>query len=156
MELEIKKVTDQLKQIKIVYVTFYSYTSVQITYQESSSIFIEPIYLNRIIDFLREQNKQITWFVKEDHFGTVYGKSYPEVPKKMLNYMQNGDNLCVGRFAGLQLIEDLLEAFKSVRFSTIRIDIHKDDELLQFIYEVTRATICYDSNDKWILFEPNN
>ncbi len=156
MELEIKKVTDVLKQTKLVYITFYSYTSIHIMYQEGSPIFIYPTDLQYIVDFLREQNKQITWFVKEDHFGTVYGKSYPEVPKKMLNYMQNGDNLHISRFAEIQLIEDLLEAFKSVRFNTIRIDIHKDDELLQFIYEVTRATICYDSNDKWILFEPNN
>jgi hypothetical protein len=156
MELEIKKVTDVLKQTKLVYITFYSYTSIHIMYQEGSPIFIYPTDLQYIVDFLREQNKQITWFVKEDHFGTVYGKSYPEVPKKMLNYMQNGDNLHISRFAEIQLIEDLLEAFKSVRFNTIRIDIHKDDELLQFIYEVTRATIYYESNNEWTLFEPNN
>ena len=72
----------------------------------------------------------------------------------ILNCICNGDELILNdQHNTIDDTEYILEAFRGVRFSAIKIDIQKNDELLQFIHKITHAPIYYTDIHTWSLFE---
>ncbi len=150
------EVINVVKKSDYIYFSVKAANTTSVTYNVGVTI-IDTEILPFILDFLREKSIQITWMITGRTFDVEYFNAGNEIPKILLNYVRNGDNLRIELFADFhRTIENILETFKSMRFSEIRIDIARNDEDLQFILDATHAKIYYAENMEWVLFEPTN
>lgn len=150
------EVINIVKKTNYIYFSINLNQSVFVRYHAGVAI-IDAKILPFILDFLREKSIQITWVITGQTFDVKYFNVNNEMPKMLLNYIRNGDNLRVELFADFnRTAENILETFKGIRFSEIRIDMSRDDECLQFIWNTMHTEIYYSENMRWVLFEPTN
>ncbi len=152
----INKALEKSKKIHIVQDTENVYLAYEI-----SVAAINQTDLPLIIEYLRSKDAQIYWQIIEENLDTpFYGQSLNESSniKNIVKLATNGDNLIIEQIKDLvaEHLEDLLEAFKEVRFTSITINMELDIEDLQVIRDATHAAIYYGEKGTVKLFEPEN
>jgi hypothetical protein len=145
--------------INVIEQSNYIYLSVNSNYSTFAKfhggLAIIKTDLQCILEFLREKSIQITWNITGVWFDPEHFTPDSIVPKLMLGYVRNGDNLCVETSTNLdRSVGNILETFKGARFGEIRINMPRDDEVLQLVYDTMRTQIYYTENQDWALFEP--
>lgn len=152
----INKALEKSKKIRIV----QTMEDVYLAYEISVAA-INQTDLPLIIEYLRSKDAQIYWQIIEENLDTpFYGQSLNESSniKNIVKLATNGDNLIIEQIKDLvaEHLEDLLEAFREVRFTSITINMELDIEDLQVIRDATHATIYYGEKGTVKLFEPEN
>jgi beta-glucosidase/6-phospho-beta-glucosidase/beta-galactosidase len=122
---------------------------------------IDQTDLHIIVEYLRSKDAHIYWSITPENLDTTfYGQSLSQslAIKNIIKLAVNGDNLLIGTIEDFiaEHLEDLLEAFKGIRFNEIKIGIELADEDLRVIRDATRATIYYKEKGVMKLFEPEN
>ncbi len=140
---------DKMRRVRIIINSDLCYN---IGYFMGSKI-IEFADVHTIVDYLREKNSQIGWHIYKPK-GGLKNNNFIKKIEFILNCICNGDELILNdQHNTIDDTEYILEAFRGVRFSAIKIDIQKNDELLQFIHKITHAPIYYTDIHTWSLFE---
>lgn len=133
---------------------------IYLSYQQGVAT-IDQTDLHIIVEYLRSKDAHIYWSIAPENLDTTfYGQSLSQslAIKNIIKLAVNGDNLLIGTIEDFiaEHLEDLLEAFKGIRFNEIKIGIELADEDLRVIRDATRATIYYKEKGVIKLFEPEN
>ncbi len=137
----------------LIYTEAYTY----IGYQRDTLI-TDTKNLRDILEYLREKNVQIAWKIIEEHFHSLEYRSRTREVRLILSYACNGDILMFGPHTFYyELVENVLETFRSIRFDRIKI-FHDEpnDELLSLVWHVMRTDIYYASHGSWPLYVPED